>query len=351
MRKSIILFNILILVFFAGCIRKNEPHRKPLQKDSTETEKYPTSPTDNEFLFVGVINNKAGLYKYNFTSKTQSEYWNSNKDDVIDFSYSNDLKAAFMLTAKEHGKKGIFPFVDKVKLYFVKQDSTALEFVEEIGSGLQVFSFWETDSVFKVVLNFMDVSVGKYLEQYIKRYNYFGKKLSDEKKRFELAKDGFPKIPTSEKKLTSPNFKYSLEEFDSVFTEIYLLDNSDKQKKVLITKQNQKLNFVDWTIDNKFLIFTTLDISPMNETLYEPEPNTSKLFIYSLSEKKLVKIFEGGGIKNFLLLGNILIFDDGFEEKSKIFIYNFKSQKITDSISVTGGCGLKNIPSIPDYEA
>lgn len=340
-----------MLVFFAGCIRKNEPHRKPLQNDSTELENHLARPTINEFLFVGVINDKAGLYKYNLSSKTQTKYWGSDKDDVVDFSYSNDLKAAFMMTAKEHGKKGVFPFVDKVKLYFVNQDSSAPAFVEEIGSGLQVFALWETDSVFKVVLNFMDVSVGKYVDQYIKRYNYFGKKLSDEKKRFELAKDGFPKIPTSEKKLTSPNLKYSLQQFDSVFTEIYLVDNSDKQKKALITKQNQKLNFVDWTIDNKFLIFTTLDISPMNESLYEPEPNTSKLFIYSLSEKKLVKSFDGGGIKNFLLLGNILIFDDGFKEKSKIFIYNLKSHKITDSISVTGGCGLKNIPFIPDYEA
>lgn len=342
---------MLMLVLFTGCIRKNEPHRKPLQKDSTELENHLTRQTINEFLFVGVVNNNVGLYKYNLSSKTQTKYWNSTNENVIDFSYSNDLKAAFMLTAKDHGKKGVFPFVDKVKLYFVIQDSAAPALVEEIGSGLQVFAFWETDSVFKVVLNFMDVSVGKYVDQFIKRYNYLGKKLSDEKKRFELAKDGFPKIPTSDKKLTSPNLKYSLQEFDSVFTVIFLVDNSNKQKKFFITKQNQKLNFVDWTLDNKFLIFTTLDISPMNETLYEPEPNTSKLFIYSLSEKKLVKSFEGGGIKNFLLGGNILIFDDGFKEKSKIFIYNFKPQKITDSISVTGGCGLKNIPSIPNYEA
>ncbi len=340
-----------MLVVFTGCIRKNEPHRKPLQKDSLDVREDLTIPTINEFLFVGTINNKVGLYKYNLSSKTQTKYWHGDKEDIVDFSYSNDLKAAFMLTAKEHGKRGVFPFIDKVKLYFVNQDSAAPKFIEEIGSGLQVFAFWETDSVFKVVLNYMDVSVGKYVDQFIKRYNYYGEKLSDEKKRFELAKDGFPKIPTPEKKLTSPNLKYSLQEFDSALTEIYLVDNSDKQKKVLITKQTQKLNFVDWTLDNKFLIFTTLDISPMNETLYEPEPNTSKLFIYSLSNKKLLKSFEGGGIKNFLLSGNILIFDDGFKEKSKIFIYNFKSQNITDSVSVTGGCGLRNIPSIPNYEA
>jgi hypothetical protein len=45
------------------------------------------------------------------------------------------------------------------------------------------------------------------------------------------------------------------------------------------------------------------------------------------------------------------MFDYGFKEKSKIFIYNFQSNTLTDSISVSGGCGLKNIPTIPDYEA
>ena len=45
------------------------------------------------------------------------------------------------------------------------------------------------------------------------------------------------------------------------------------------------------------------------------------------------------------------MFDDGFKQKSKIFIYNLRSDRLTDSIKVSGGCGLKSIPAIPDYGA
>jgi hypothetical protein len=46
-----------------------------------------------------------------------------------------------------------------------------------------------------------------------------------------------------------------------------------------------------------------------------------------------------------------LFFDDGFKEKSRIYIYNLQTNTISDSVIISGGCGLKNIPLIPNYEA
>jgi len=119
----------------------------------------------------------------------------------------------------------------------------------------------------------------------------------------------------------------------------------------MVTQLNQKLNYVSWSEDENFLFFSTIDISPGNATLYDNSPSTAKLFIFSLVNRNLIKTFEGGGIKNFVLDGDILLFDDGFNDKSRIFIYNFQTDQMIDTIKISGGCGLKNIPSIPDYSA
>lgn len=352
MNKSILLSLIIFSIFFSGCIRKNEPYKKRiLQQDSLFYENHKNVQAISEFLFVGKMKNKSALFKYSISEKSYTLVWQNDKENIIDLSLSPYGKVAFIITADEQGKRGVFPFIDKAKLYYIPKDSVNPIFLENIGSGLQAFAFWESDSIFMVVLNKMDVNVGKYVDQFTKRFDFLGRKLTDEKRRFELAKDGFPQIPQPSKKLISPNKKYSLLSIDSAFTEYFLVDNLNNKKKHLITKQNQKFGSADWTADGKFLVFNTIDISPMNETLYDAEPNTSKLFIYSVEDRKIVNAFEGGGIKNFLLSGHLLIFDDGFKDKAKIFIYNLDSNKLVDTVSVLGGCGLKNIPLIPDYEA
>ena len=35
----------------------------------------------------------------------------------------------------------------------------------------------------------------------------------------------------------------------------------------------------------------------------------------------------------------------------KVYIYNFHSGQMMDSVKISGGCGLKSIPAIPDYGA
>lgn len=351
MSKLVIISFFSLAIIISGCIRKNEPIKKMSRTDSAVIKDLNTSPVMNEVLFIGMIEKKSGLYKYDFSIKSYSEFWHDNKEEVVELSYSLNKKSVFLLTAYQSGKKGVFPFIDNVKLYSISLDSNTVKFVEIIGSGLQTISFWENDNSFKVILNIFDVAAGKYVEQKIKTFDASGTKLSDEKKTYNLVKDGYPQIPIFLHNITSPDKKYSILYVDSAQTQIYLIDHTKKDEQILIAQQNQKLNFVDWSTDVKFLIFNTVDITPRNETLYEAEPSTSKLFIYSLTDKKIFKMFEDSGIKNFMLNGNILLFDDGFNERSKLLIYNFRSGQIIDSIKISGGCGLKNIPRIPDYGA
>jgi hypothetical protein len=351
MSRLVIISFFALAIMITGCIRKNEPIRKTNIKSSAAVKELNNVPAMNEILFTGMMGNKPGIYKYNFSTKSYAEFWHNNKEEVIELSYSADKKAAFLITAHQYGKKGVFPFINNIKLYSIGLDSNTVKLVEAMGNGLQIFSFWENDNSFKVIINIFNVTVGKYFEQIIKTFDASGKKLKDEKKTYDVVKDGFPQTPVIQKNITSSDKRYSILSVDSAGTQIYLIDHAKNDEKNLITKLYQKLNVVDWSEDGEYLFFSTIDISPGNETLYSEQPATSKLFIYSLVNKKVVKIFDGGGIKNFMRSGNILILDDGFKERSKLLIYNFRSGQMIDSVKVSGGCGLKNIPRIPDYGA
>ncbi len=119
----------------------------------------------------------------------------------------------------------------------------------------------------------------------------------------------------------------------------------------MINSSSESLNQIYWTQDGKYLIFTTLDITTANETLYDDEPQTSHFFVYAIDDNKVIFQKDGGGIKNFLLRGNLIFFDDGFGDKSNISTYNLLTNEYRTVIEIKGGCGLNYIPFIPDYDA
>ena len=83
-----------------------------------------------------------------------------------------------------------------------------------------------------------------------------------------------------------------------------------------------------------------------NETIKTKNPETSELFIYSLSADSLIGAFGGAGLKNFFTLNDLLIFDDGFGNNSVINIFDIKEKKIIDVIKPRDGCGLVYIPQL-----
>ena len=97
--------------------------------------------------------------------------------------------------------------------------------------------------------------------------------------------------------------------------------------------------------DEEYLFISTLDLN--NETIKTKSPETSELFIYSLSADSLINAFGGAGLKNFLTLNDLLIFDDGFDNNSIINIYDLKQQKVVDVIKPREGCGLVTMPMLP----
>ncbi len=332
-----------VTLFLSGCSEKKTNYNTAANNPAGKL------PIVKNLLVTGIYGYRAGLYEYNFKNKKLSLFWSKENESVVNLSYSKDMKTAFFLTAGDYGKTGAFPFIKDARLYLFNADSNKISMIEKIGSGIQVFMVWGTDNTFKVMLNSLDLTVATYVNQHTQIFNTFGKKLFDEIKTYDITREGYPKPAEVQSGFKSPEGKYYLTvTADSSLYSVYLVFRSI-QKKTLLVTTDQKLNQAVWVRGNNYLVFSTLNISAGNKTIYGNSPVTSSLYIYSLKSRRILKQWNGGGLKNFYVLNNFLLFDDGFAENSSINIFNLNTFKSYDSINIKKGCGLKNIPRIPDY--
>ena len=333
--KLLWLIILLFPVLFVSC-----------GKNEIETAEKPVIRKFSSFIFVGNIKGKPGLYKYNAAGNSISEFWSSSEEEVVELSCSNNPSSAFFLTATKFGKEGIFPFIKDARLYVIPNISSNPEFVEDLGSGLQVFSRWESDIVFRIVINRWDKKISSLINQTTIIFNTYGRVLQEENKFYDITRDGYPKLPGSKPSPLSPSGKYQLS-FNTVRPDsIFLIKTSDKSR-AFITIPDKPVNEIRWSDDRNFIFISTLDVSPVNKTTFTENPNTSSLYIYSIEQEKIIKKFTGGGFKNFFTINDFLIFDDGFGRNSSIYVYNFKELKIKKQIRLRNGCGLQDIPEIP----
>ena len=340
---------LLSILFIAGCTNTKNDKKISVQDSIRIADSLKSAAKPDDFIFVGNNNGLPSLYKYSFENKKASPFWSKLGYKVVDLSYSPNRKAAFFLVARFYGKRGVFPYFRGAKLYRINIDSNKVYFVEDIGKGMQVFTKWENDNSFKVVKNVIDLTVANYVNQHTQIFSKFGKVMLDETKTFDITKDGYPKPLVKKKNVTSKDGKFSIVSSGKDTVSIFL--KSPDNQKHLIIKSAQKLNEIGWSFGGKYVVVSTINVTPGNNTLYSKHPETSNIIIYSLKDFKIVNQWSGGGEKNFYIDGNSLIFDNGFKIDSFIEIYNLNQKKSFDTIKIKGGCGLNHIPAIPDYSA
>jgi hypothetical protein len=318
------------------------------QKEPKDIKETPVIRTFKSFVFVGMIGKQPGLYKYSAANNTYSKFLESSEENVFELSYSDNHSSAFFLTAVKEGKEGIFPFIKNARLYVLPDSASKPEYVEEIGSGLQVFSRWESETVFRIVINSWDKNISTYINQKTIIFNTYGRILQEQKKTFDITTDGYPRLPEIKPDSLSPSGKFFIS-YNEASPDSIVLVQKKNNNEFFITRINKPVNEIAWSDDRNFLFISTLDITPANTSIFTSSPKTSSLYAYSVNEKKLVKEWAGGGDKNFFTISDFLIFDDGFGRNSSIYIYNFNKNKIIKQIKVRGGCGLRKIPEIPQF--
>jgi hypothetical protein len=293
----------------------------------------------SELFFVGNYSGNPSIYIFISDSKKVNVFWNKNDEQVIDLLVSPDRKAAYFLTKQKQKLKSSQPAIEQGRLYHIDFETKKVESVAKFEEGIQLISFWNDNDRFTVVINSVDKTIASYINKNIQVYNRFGKLLSDNSEIFDLTIDGYPLTKLPALKYTSPN---------QLFTVVQKNDSIQIKRNKIIKNiptrfVNKDLTQIEWAENNKLVI---LKMKPKSISKQQTAGyNNFLLVIFDIKKEKTLKIFDDDGYKNFVLIGDFLIFDSGFGKDSNVIIYKLNPLEEVNTIKINGGCGLRNIPN------
>lgn len=291
-----------------------------------------------ELYFVGLYSGLPSIYRYDNEIEKSKIFWSHKDERVLELLVSPDRKVAYFITKRKQRLKSSKPAIERGQLYRIDFSTKKVESITQLEDGIQILPFWTDNDRFMLVINSIDKTIASYINKNTQVYNQFGKLLSDNNETFDLTKDGYPvtKLPSFEYN-SHDNLFNILEKQDSVF-----IRQSDKGNIYKFKLGENILKQIGWAENNKYVILLLMN----NNKLQKNSEINSTLIVFNLQKRKIVKTFEGIGYRRFVLIGDLLIFDDGFGKDS--FIEVFSLDKLTENkrIKINGGCGLKNIPGL-----
>ncbi len=328
---------IIFLILASAC---DHPDKNPERSKTHEDKDTISSESQNKFLFLTEWFGKTGVYWYDLVKKKYKPVWWHPRENVVMLNYRSGKYSSFFFTANEVGVEDNFPFFRRLKLFRIEKDFSVTKQIDNLGNGFQFTSRWNEDDNLEVIYTSIDLTISSYVNKFTKVYDQYGKLIDSDTETFDIEKRGFPEIIPERNSALSPSEKFGI----SVKSDSIFLRSAGKDSLTFITATKYNLNKVRWSDDEKYLFFSTIDVS--NESIKTKNPETSELFIYSLKDDSLVIKFGGAGVKNFFTSGDLLIFDDGFDKNSIINIYDLNQQKIVDKVQPQQGCGLVFIPRL-----
>ena len=332
---KIICLVLLISLFAISCNNKQNKNVND-QVDLIEVSDTTQIEKRDHFLFVGKYYGKPGVFKYNIQEQKYEPVFAVQKESVISLNYSRDLNSIFFLTARKSGTRGGLPFVNKIKFYRVNPENQTVKMIKDFGNGSQLLAQWNDDGNYEVIITSIDKTISSYFNVDKKVYNTFGRLIDEKTETYDIIKDGYPSLVPNRSSTVSPSGKYGIA---AVEDSLFLIRAGEVNQK-LITITNYELNKVSWSNDEDYLFFST--ITPDYESVNMQK--RSELFVYSVNDDSLVTKWDGEGAKNFITFNNLLVFDDGLNYYSSVYVYNFMQNEIVETVKVRGGCGLVNIP-------
>jgi len=333
--KLKILFIFLLILEISACGDSGKQ-----KKAETEVSDTLSTKNNTTFLFLTEWFNKVGVYKYDLRKKKYSPVWWHPRENVVMLVYKPGENPAYFFTSEKIGTKGNFPSFSGLKLFIISHDLSETKQIDNIGDGIQFTANWNEDDNLEVVYTDVDKTKASYVNQFTKVYDHYGKLIDSSIKTFDIQKGGFPELIPPRNSTISPTGKFGVSlKSDSLF-----LKTASNDTIEFITVLKHDLNKIKWSDDEESLFISTLDLN--NGTIKTKNPETSELFIYSLTADSLIGVFGGAGVKNFFTLNDLLIFDDGFANNSVINIFDIKEKKIIDVIKPRDGCGLVYMPQM-----
>ena len=326
---------IFSLILFSSC---GDDNQNDVDEDNLNKEIENAKLSEfSEFYFVGNYAGKPSIYVYDHETDKYKVFWHSDDERVIDLLISPDNKSGYFITKRKQRLQSSQPAIEKGRLYRIDFEVKKVESITQLEDGIQIIPFWMDNDRFTLVINSIDKTIASYVNKNIQVYNRFGKLLSDNTEVYDLTKDGYPitKLPTIN--FTSPNELFTVvEKNDSLFVR-----QQKSQKEIKTGFLSTKIQQLAWAENNKHLIMLLASKEKGKQSTNDM--GKSILTIFDLQKKKIVKMFDTVGSNRFVLIGDFLIFDNGFGKDSHIEIFKLESQSNFKTIKINGGCGLRNI--------
>lgn len=326
---------IFSLILFSSC---GDDNQNDVDEDNLNKEIENAKLSEfSGFYFVGNYAGKPSIYVYDHETDKYKVFWHSDDERVIDLLISPDNKSGYFITKRKQRLKSSQPAIEKGKLYRIDFDVKKVESITQLEDGIQIIPFWMDNDRFTLVINSIDKTIASYVNKNIQVYNRFGKLLSDNTEVYDLTKDGYPITKLPAINIISPNELFTVvEKKDSLFVR-----QQKSQKEIKTGILSTKIQQLAWAENNKHLIM--LLASKEKEKQSTDDTGKSILTIFDLQKKKTVNMFDTVGSNRFVLIGDFLIFDNGFGKDSHIEIFKLESLSNYKTIKINGGCGLRNI--------
>ncbi len=326
---------IFSLILFSSC---SDDNQNDVDEDNLNKEIENAQLSEfSGFYFVGNYAGRPSIYRYDYETDNYKVFWHSDDERVIDLLISPDNKSGYFITKRKQRLKSSQPAIEKGRLYRIDFEVKKVESITQLEDGIQIIPFWMDNDRFTLVINSIDKTIASYVNKNIQVYNRFGKLLSDNTEVYDLTKDGYPITKMPAINITSPNELFTVvEKHDSIFVR-----QQKSQKEIKTGFLSTKIQQLAWAENNKQLIM--LLASKEKEKQSTDDTGKSILTIFDLQKKKTVKMFDIVGSNRFVLIGDFLIFENGFGKDSYIKIFKVESLSNYKTIKINGGCGLSNI--------
>jgi hypothetical protein len=272
------------------------------------------------------------LFEYDLLKREYRLLWDKWGHDIVRLWRNKSNSIVNFSTALSLGRRAGFPFILNAKLYSFRNNNVNL--IMKYGDGLQNYSYWENDSTFHSYYTYLDTVNSSFV---YRRQNTFTSKMelvADSLERFDLLKDGFPLSINKPVELISPDRNYEIKA--SVERQVlnYSINDIPNGISIPVVKDSLILMSVEWTPQNDFCILSFA---------YESgEDSLSKLIVINLEEKKMQNVFIQGFSADFIVHGNLVIFDEWIDNK-RIMIFDYRKNSVIDMIETRHGCGINRI--------
>ncbi len=330
-----ILFILLIAAASVSCNKNNEGNN---YEENLYNEIANAKLSDFAgFYLVGNYYGVPSIYRYDYKQNKYSVFWYSAGERVIDLLVSPNYKSAFFITKRKQRLKSSQPAIEKGRLYRIDFDINQVESITQLEEGIQIIPFWTDNDRFTLIINSIDKIIASYINKNTQVYNHFGKLLSDNTEVFDITKDGYPVTKQPVLNLKSPNELFTVfEKNDSIF-----LRQQNISKEIRTDFLSNKILQLKWAENKKQLVMLVEQRDGLKQQ--NKIPNKAVILVYDLLKNRTVKMFEVTSYNHFVLIGDFMIFDNGFGKDSYIRIVKLESLTDVKTIRINGGCNLHSI--------